>query len=94
MPPKTKLEFFLNTQTTETLLNSALERMKKEKHASSFSILRSNISLMEHTSVTGQNCIGPNGTQTGTEVEFVINDQTEKTLVCHHCYKSGLVEQK
>lgn len=94
MPAPSKIDRFLRTQTPEAILNSALERLKESKKAASFSILRSNVSLKEHTSLTGKDCIGPNGTQTGTEVEFVMNDHTEKTLMCNHCYKSGLVEQK
>lgn len=94
MPAPSKFDIYKRTQTTETLLNSALERMKEEKHASAFTILRNNVALKEHTSKTNKNCIGPNGTQTGVEVEFVLNDHTEKILVCHHCHKSRLSEQK
>lgn len=94
MPAPSKIDIFQETQTQESLLNSALERLKANKRASSFSILRKNVVLKEHVSLTSKDCIGSNGTQTGTEVEFVIDDQHEKTLVCNHCYKLGLIEQK
>lgn len=94
MPAPSHYNEFRKTQTNAELLNSALERMKEMKNALSFTILRNNVALKEHTSKTNEDCIGPNGTQTGVEVEFILNDHTEKILVCNHCYKSGLSEQK
>lgn len=94
MPATSKYTELQKSRTNEELFNSALEHIKEKKHASAFTILRNNVYLKEHTSLTCINCIGPNGTQTGTEIDFVINDQHEKTLICNHCYKHGLSEQK
>lgn len=94
MPAISKYKEFQKSRTTEELFNSALEHIKEEKHASAFTILRNNVYLKEHTSLTGINCIGSNGTQIGTEIDFVINNQHEKTLIYNHCYKPGLSEQK